>query len=278
MSAAPKLFLSHATEDKERFVLGFATKLRENGIDAWLDRWEVKPGQSLIQRIFEDGIGSASAFVVVLSKVSVTKPWVIEELDAGMVKKIENACKLIPVVLDDCQVPVCLRHLLWVKISDLQAYDAELRQIVNSVFGLSDKPALGIPPKHVTCSIIQHLPDLTSADNLVFSALCNAQMGHAGGMFDLGEIYKELGEVGMSPAEVQESLQILEGRHIIEGKSAFRAGIIMARVVPSSFDRYVRQHVENYEEMFRAIISKIVNEIAKLRRRLLRAQATSWCM
>jgi len=35
---APKVFVSHASEDKKRFVLEFATKLRNNGIDAWLDK------------------------------------------------------------------------------------------------------------------------------------------------------------------------------------------------------------------------------------------------
>jgi len=47
--APPKAFISHASEDKVRFVLGFATKLREKGIDAWLDRWEIKPGDSLAE-------------------------------------------------------------------------------------------------------------------------------------------------------------------------------------------------------------------------------------
>jgi hypothetical protein len=38
---APKVFLSHASEDKARFVLSFAEKLHNNGIDVWLDKWEM---------------------------------------------------------------------------------------------------------------------------------------------------------------------------------------------------------------------------------------------
>lgn len=34
----PKVFVSHASEDKERFVTEFATKLRAKGVDAWLDK------------------------------------------------------------------------------------------------------------------------------------------------------------------------------------------------------------------------------------------------
>ena len=38
---SPKVFVSHAGEDKDRFVLGFATRLRAKGIDAWLDKCEM---------------------------------------------------------------------------------------------------------------------------------------------------------------------------------------------------------------------------------------------
>ena len=44
----PKVFISHASEDKERFVLGFAAKLHIDGVDAWIDRWEIMSGDSLV--------------------------------------------------------------------------------------------------------------------------------------------------------------------------------------------------------------------------------------
>jgi len=81
-----KVFISHASEDKERFVIDFATKLRKIGIDAWLDKWEMLPGDSLVDKIFEEGIKDAEAFIVILSKNSILKPWVREELNAGFVK------------------------------------------------------------------------------------------------------------------------------------------------------------------------------------------------
>ena len=36
-----KVFISHASEDKDRFVLDFAKRLRTNNIDAWIDIWEM---------------------------------------------------------------------------------------------------------------------------------------------------------------------------------------------------------------------------------------------
>lgn len=67
----PKVFVSHASEDKSRFVVDFARSLRENGVDAWLDQWEMKPGDSLVDKIFEEGLKDARAVIVVLSKSSV---------------------------------------------------------------------------------------------------------------------------------------------------------------------------------------------------------------
>ena len=62
----PRVFICHASEDKERFVLGFASKLLGKGVDAWVDKWEMKLGDSLVQKIFEEGIKQCDpAFIVI---------------------------------------------------------------------------------------------------------------------------------------------------------------------------------------------------------------------
>lgn len=92
----PRVFISHASEDKERFVVPFAQGLRAEGVDAWVDQWEMLPGDSLVRKIFTEGLDKADAVVVVLSRVSITKAWVAEELDAAVVKRINDDSKLIP--------------------------------------------------------------------------------------------------------------------------------------------------------------------------------------
>ena len=128
------MFISHASEDKDRFTVDFATRLRERGINAWIDQWEMLPGDSLIDKIFEEGIGNAQAVIVVISKHSVHKKWVREELNAAMVRKIDGLSKLIPVVLDDCTVPEVLKSTIWQKIGDTAHYDGELDRIVMAIF------------------------------------------------------------------------------------------------------------------------------------------------
>ncbi len=55
--SAPRAFISHASEDHD-FVEHLATRLRQDhGIDAWVDNWEMLPGDSLVSKVFAEGIG-----------------------------------------------------------------------------------------------------------------------------------------------------------------------------------------------------------------------------
>jgi hypothetical protein len=141
----PKVFVSHASEDKARFVLPFATVLRQNGVDAWVDQWEMRPGDSLVDTIAH-AITDAHGLIIVLSKYSIDKSWVREELNAAIVQRINTNFKIIPVVLDQCDVPVLLRSILYVAVSDVQEYERAAHQVINALFAHSAKPPLGPAP------------------------------------------------------------------------------------------------------------------------------------
>ncbi len=174
MAQRPRVFVSHASEDKEQFVRGFATRLREKGIEAWVDEWEIMPGDSLVDKIFEEGVGNAQAMIVVVSDNSVSKPWVREELNAGVVRRINNQSKLIPVVIGKVtkeEIPESLKAIVWERIADVNSYDAELDRIVRTVYGYREKPPVGKPPAYTQYSI-DSLPGLTELDTLVLKICC----------------------------------------------------------------------------------------------------------
>jgi len=165
---APKAFLSHATEDKQRFAVPLATALRGKGVDVWLDQWEMKAGDSLVRKVFT-GIEDASVFIVVLSEISVTKPWVLEELDAAVIRKIQTTCKVIPVVLDEVEVPAPLKHLLWVSATRL-GLDGTVSEIARSVFDMETKPPIGRPPTYTAAGGHMHLA-ADPVDNVVLNLI-----------------------------------------------------------------------------------------------------------
>src|SRR5689334_13854932 len=89
----PKLFLSHASEDKET-ARRLAHALHGAGIDTFFAEWEIRSGDSIRQKI-DEGLGGCSHFLILLTPTSVNKPWVNAEMDAGFVRKVEGACRFI---------------------------------------------------------------------------------------------------------------------------------------------------------------------------------------
>jgi hypothetical protein len=44
----------------------------QRGVNAWLDVWEILPGDSLVDKIFNEGLKPADAVIVVLSNASIS--------------------------------------------------------------------------------------------------------------------------------------------------------------------------------------------------------------
>ncbi|MEO7521306.1 MAG: toll/interleukin-1 receptor domain-containing protein [Gemmatimonas sp.] len=56
---APRVVISHASEDRARFVEPLAHKLRADRVDAWVSFWEMGRGDRLPDKVFEVGLGEA---------------------------------------------------------------------------------------------------------------------------------------------------------------------------------------------------------------------------
>jgi hypothetical protein len=168
--SAPLLFISHGSEDKPMFVLPLAESLYRHGVRAWLDRWEIRPGDSLVSKIFDEGLGKADAFVVVLSETSVVKPWVREELNAAVVARIERSSRLIPVRLDQVEVPNALRGTLWIDANRTPESAAQVAaQIARLIHGQDPRPALGPMPAHLKAR--SRVPGLGDEEHAVMRVL-----------------------------------------------------------------------------------------------------------
>lgn len=104
------LFLCHASEDKD-FVDWLADRLDAEDVEVWYDRREIKAGDSIVERI-NDGLGSASHVVVVLSQAATRKPWVTRELSSALMRQLhDSSVRVIPVVRERCDVPPLLSDI-----------------------------------------------------------------------------------------------------------------------------------------------------------------------
>lgn len=141
----PKVFLSHSRTDKA-LAERLARDLTASGVDVWYAEWEIAPGDSLRRKI-DAGIEGASHFLVLLTPNSLKSEWVQTELDAGMVRRINGHCKLIPIVheIRDEEVPATLAGILWVRLEEADYTDG-LRKLLDACHGVSRKPVVGPVP------------------------------------------------------------------------------------------------------------------------------------
>lgn len=206
-----RAFISHASEDKSEFAEPLARLLRASGIDAWLDKWEMNPGDSLIQKIFSEGIRDSDAVVVLLSATSVAKPWVQKELNVAAVKNIQNALRLIPVRLDKCDVPEVLTDVLWLDWNRLGGVDGVSRSIIETMHGITSKPLLGDPPPHLTAPRFT-IPGLNARDVKVLQIVFEASLDNGLGLLQGNVILPPAEQEGIGFEQVKESIKMLESK------------------------------------------------------------------
>lgn len=236
----PKVFISHASEDKQRFVDGLAARLRENGVDAWLDQWEMKPGDSLVDRIFEQGLKSAQAVIIVLSAVSVTKPWVREELNNSVVARISRGLKIIPVVIDKCEIPEALAATLWQRVEDLEHYDDAFQRILDAIFDRSTKPPIGRAPERLS-DVEAKLPSLSGTDQHV-----------------LREIYAK--QVAGEPASLNELGAAADSVEVLQEQGYVLVDGDIAQLSTDGFARCAEVFEGNYKQRLLTLSALLVNE------------------
>jgi hypothetical protein len=144
-----QVFLCHASEDKP-IVYDLYERLRsENWIYPWLDNEKILPGQDWDLEI-EKAIGKADVIIICLSRISVNKEGYVQKeinhaLDISK-KKLEGTIYIIPLKLEDCEVPRSLAEKHWVPYYESKAFDRltealaeRMRQIEDSFRVLSSE-------------------------------------------------------------------------------------------------------------------------------------------
>lgn len=158
----PRVFLSY-TSDDAALAERIATELQGSGIDTWWDKWCIATGDSLRQKI-DEGLGNCTHFLVLLTPQSVGKPWVNQEMDAALVRKLNDKCRFLPLRhnLPPQDLPPLLSGMHAPEISA----DEDITQLINDIHGISRKPTLG-PRPHALASEVATQTGYSAAANTI---------------------------------------------------------------------------------------------------------------
>ncbi len=150
----PKVFVSysHDSEEHRNWVLQLATRLRSNGVDVILDRWNLDLGQD-VASFMEKGLSESHRILCICSTaytckandgkdgVGYEKRIMTAEIMANL-----NRDWVIPVIRNNegsGNVPTFLRGSLYVDFEDDRLYEHRYEQLLRS---LLNEPVLPVPP------------------------------------------------------------------------------------------------------------------------------------
>lgn len=112
-----RAFLSHSSADKS-LAIHIYRALRDQAVDVWFDCLELRAGDSLLTKI-ADGIGNAEFLLVLVTENAKASAWVKKELSIALAQEVNGTGpKVIPLLLQGCEIPTILADKLYVSIDE----------------------------------------------------------------------------------------------------------------------------------------------------------------
>jgi len=150
---APKVFISYSHEDESHqdWVLQLATRLRSNGIDVVLDRWNLNYGHN-VASFMERGLSTANRVVSICSENYVRKAdegergvgYEKQIITAEMMSNL-NGNWVVPIIKNNPSkaIPSFLSGKLYIDFEKKLSYESNYEELLRE---LLEVPSLPIPP------------------------------------------------------------------------------------------------------------------------------------
>lgn len=111
------IFFSYSYKDKSA-VSELATKLKQDGLNVWLDEWIIKPGDSIQQEI-EEGLNRSRIFILVMSENVSSSEWSeFERYTFQYRDPINQERRFIPIRFDHTPIPNQFKQFAYIDFTN----------------------------------------------------------------------------------------------------------------------------------------------------------------
>ena len=126
--APHRIFISYSRKDS-RVATTIRNKLSQLGVPTWIDTQEINIGDSLIRKI-ERALEDVEYVFALLSRNSIRSSWVQKELEVALTHEVNgHLTTVIPILLDDCEIPGFLRSKAYADLRKPRNYPKVMCQI-----------------------------------------------------------------------------------------------------------------------------------------------------
>ena len=265
----PSVFLSHSSKDKF-FARKLAETLGNNGVDVWIDEAELRIGDSLIGKI-SAAIEKADYVAAILSPRSIRSNWVQTELRLAMTQEIEGRrIKVLPILMEPCEIPAFLQDKIYADFSDPGEYDGPLERLLHALGVERPTAAAQVEPEadeEVPRSQPPDRPALEGFDDLRIVDIDKGRAYRPDPEKHLFHVYLEL-----SAHPTQEWVQIFDAerqfpRHTMWRHAWIEGQYIVVHCVPEEVKKYhlrdLKQDVEHSNDKYRQFLQRVAAQRAR---------------
>ncbi len=118
------VFISHSYDTDHQLALRLAADLRAD-VDVWVAPESIAPGESWLGSV-ERGLATSRVVLALLSRAALASPWVLKEIQAAMELEVQRRVRLVPVEVEECDIPILLRTYQGLRLAS--GYDQIVEQ------------------------------------------------------------------------------------------------------------------------------------------------------
>jgi hypothetical protein len=132
------IFISYSHHDAE-FAAALRAALTARGISVWVDTEQIRPGDWFAKAL-ETALASARAIAILISSQSLASGWVNEEYYRALSFCHQTGLRLIPVLIEDSELPSFLGTREYVDFRDPENFEVGIERLIWGISGKNAAP------------------------------------------------------------------------------------------------------------------------------------------
>ncbi|WP_169733283.1 toll/interleukin-1 receptor domain-containing protein [Cohnella panacarvi] len=166
----PTVFISYCwtSEEHKKWVKDLASRLRQDGIDAFIDEWRLKPGQDRFAFMEAAITSEHTTKVLVICDENYKLKADRREGGVGIESQIISSKtftkvdqrKFIPIISQrsntgDVYIPTYMEHMIYIDLSSTVLFESGYKQLIYAIYETSEheEPPLGDAPDYVIAKL-----------------------------------------------------------------------------------------------------------------------------
>ena len=142
-----RAFISYTHTDRD-FATKLAIDLTRAGVNVWYDRWQIMPGDSIVEKI-DTALQGNDYLLIVVSPEATRSRWVMREINSSLLTSLEGrGISLIPILKEPCALPRLIADLHYADFT--QSYEFGFAALLAKFENISRVPAYTVRAKKIT--------------------------------------------------------------------------------------------------------------------------------